>query len=132
MQLNSEIWSGVALAPLAQGAVSPDATDEHAPIYGYVGGNGIVVSSDTFLPYVTRVPSVPPLIKLSAIPHFVLGLPAPWSVIYVVNTDGSAPTTVALPGNALGLDFAGAVDANGKLRIAVRLADGSVWVYDQP
>ncbi|WP_454724727.1 MULTISPECIES: hypothetical protein [Cupriavidus] len=125
------MWFG-SLEPLGLGAVSGDATDGNAPIYGYVSGNGIVVSPGQFQPYVTRVPSAPPLIKLSAIPHFVLGLPASWSTIIVANTDGSTPTMLALPGNAFGLDFAGAVDANGKLRIAARLADGSVWVYDQP
>ncbi|WP_059414310.1 hypothetical protein [Cupriavidus basilensis] len=128
----SQIWDGSVQAPLAWGAVSSGAIDENAPLYGYVGGNGIVVSPGSSLPYVTFVPSAPPLIKLSAIPHFVIGLPASWSALVVANTDGTTPTMLALPGNAFGLDFAGAVDANGKLRIAARLADGSVWVYDQP
>ncbi|WP_426990680.1 hypothetical protein ACKI2N_007475 [Cupriavidus sp. 30B13] len=132
LEAGAEFMTLGDLAPLGLGAVSSGATDANAPIYGYASGNGIVVNSGPSQPYVTRVPSAPPLVKLSAIPQFVLGLPASWSAIIVANTDGSTPLMLALPGNAFGLDFAGAVDANGKLRIAVRLADGSVWVYDQP
>ena len=90
-------WYGGAVAALSQGAVSAGAIDGNAPLYGYVGGTGIVVNPGLFQPYATLVPSAPPLIKLSAIPHFVLGLPASWSTIIVANTDGSTPTMLALP-----------------------------------
>ncbi|WP_231401666.1 hypothetical protein, partial [Cupriavidus sp. WS] len=131
MQSNgSEASVGGTPASLVWGAVSPGATDENAPLYGYVGGTGIVVSRGVFQPYVTLVLPAPPLLKLSAIPHFVLGLAA--SSLVALNTDSITLATLALPGNGTGADFASAVDANGKLRVAVRLADGSVWVYDQP
>jgi len=123
------LWFG-AQASLGLGAVSGDATNENAPIYGYVSGTGIVVTSGPNTPYATVSGGVTPLLKLSAIPHFVTGLAA--SSLAVLNTDSITLATLALPGNGTGADFASAVDANGKLRVAVRLADGSVWVYDQP
>ncbi|WP_426990930.1 hypothetical protein ACKI2N_021595 [Cupriavidus sp. 30B13] len=123
-------WGAVAPINLGLGAVQGNAVNENAPLYGYASGSGIVVNAGPGIPYAPVAAAVPPLTKLSAVPHFVVGLAA--SSLAVLDTDSNTPTTLALPGNGTATDFVSAAAANGKLRIAARLADGSVWVYDQP
>lgn len=117
-------------ATLALAAISDNATNVTSPVYGYASNLGIVSRPQQAAPYANVWSSVPVLTKLSAIPHFLVGLSA--SSLTLFNTDTLATATVAFPTGGTVIDFAGAADANGKVRIAARLADGSVWIYDQP
>lgn len=116
-------------APLSLGAVATGAADTSAPVYGYASSLGIVTTI-WVNGYTTLWAAAPPLTTLSAIPHGLVGLST--SSFVLVNTDTRATTAVAWPASGTPTDFVSALDANGKLRIATQLGDGSVWVYDQP
>ncbi|RZT28875.1 hypothetical protein [Cupriavidus agavae] len=135
-QIQTTSGSGTAYtnrttATLSLAAIAPNATDESSPVYGYASSLGIVTRPvPVNYSYVNLWSGVPLLTKLSAIPHFLVGLSA--SSLTLFNTDNSATATVAFPSGGTVIDFVGALDTNGKVRIAAKLADGSVWVYDQP
>lgn len=135
-QIQTTSGSGTAYtsrtsATLSLAAIAPNATDESSPVYGYASSLGIVTRPvPVNYSYVSLWNGMPLLSKLSAIPHFLVGLSA--SSLTLFNTDNSATATVAFPTGGTVMDFVGALDANGKVRIAAKLADGSVWIYDQP
>ncbi|MFC4423084.1 hypothetical protein [Cupriavidus pampae] len=119
-----------ATSTLSFGAVAANAADQNAQVYGYASSLGIVSRPSPGAHYANVWSAVPSLIKLSAIPHFLVGLSASsWTLF---NTDTRATTTIALPAAGTPTDFVSALDANGKVRIAAKLVDGSVWLYQQP
>ena len=117
-------------ATLSLGAVGADAADQYGRAYGYADSLGIVSRPTVGASYVSLWGLVPPLAKLSAIPHFLVGMSA--SSLGLFNLDTKAITTLALPIGGTATDFVSALDTNGKVRIAAKLADGSVWLYRQP
>ncbi|WP_043367876.1 hypothetical protein, partial [Cupriavidus sp. WS] len=117
-------------ARLSLGAIPATATDPYGAFYGYQGGIGMIVTQGPNAPYVTLPGAVPTLTKLQATQNFLVGLAGP--ALSLLDLSGLVPSTLMLPCVGQGADFEATQDANGKLRVAVRLTDGSVWVYDQP
>lgn len=110
-------------------AIAVDATSIGGPFYGYVSYHRTVLRRPSSgYPVVWSLE--PTLTKLRAIPHHLVGQSA--SALTLFNTDTRATTTITAPTGGTMADFEAALDARGKVRIAARLADGSVWLYNQP
>lgn len=62
--------------------------------------------------------------------NFVAWLAGPAMTLF--DAGALAPVPLTIPGTGTVLAFEGAVDGNGKARLAAQMSDGAVWVYDQP
>ncbi|CAG9166660.1 hypothetical protein CURE108131_03045 [Cupriavidus respiraculi] len=129
-------WTHPPETPLNVGAFShfgplPTAsTSFGGPNYGFRNGAGLVVRDDVFAPFRLVFAHTGPVTNFRVFQNFVAWLAGPAMTLFDAGALATVPLTI--PGTGTVLAFEGAVDGNGKARLAAQMSDGAVWVYDQP